>query len=252
MKAIITDLDRTLLHTDKSLSPYTIDALNACYRAGILVMAATARPERNVTVYHEQLRFDAMTVTNGAQILLPDRRIVNTLSRESAEKILTGICAHPDIVLSVETSAGFFANTDIPVWKPIIYHDFPKLPEGAEVYKILVSSKHDTIFSAVEASLTEDAYHTVAGNSLIQIMSRGAAKWNGIKAMLDAFCITPEEAVYFGDDNDDIEAIRECGTGVAVANAIESVRAVADVITESNDEDGVAKYIGRHILPEVL
>ena len=213
-------------------------------------MAATARPERTVTEYHEQIRFDAMTVTNGARILLPDRRIVNGLSKESAEKILTGICKHPDIILSVETSIGFYASEDIPGWEPTIYNDFPELPAEAEVYKILVSSKHHSIFSAVEASLTEDAYHTVAGGSLIQIMSRCATKWNGVKAMLNAFGLSPEDVVYFGDDNDDIEAIRRCGTGVAVANAIEPVCAVADAITESNDDDGVARFIRRHILNE--
>ena len=250
MKAIITDLDRTLLRTDKTLSPYTIDILRTCHRAGILVMAATARPERNVTEYHEQIHFDAMTVTNGAIILLPNCEIINGLLKESAEKILTGICEHPDIVLSVETSSGFYASEDIPSWEPIIYNDFPSLPTDVEVYKILVSSKHDSIFSTVEVSLTEDSYHTVAGGNLIQIMSRRATKWNGIKAMLKAFDVSPEETVYFGDDNDDIEAIRRCGTGVAVANAIEPVRAAADAITESNDEDGVARYILRYILNE--
>jgi len=248
MKAIITDLDRTLLRTDKTLSEYTINTLKACHDAGILVMAATARPERTMLEYHEQIHFDASTVTNGAWILLPDRRIVNELSKESAEKILAGICEHPDLILSVETSVGFFANTDIPGWDPIIYHDFPKLPAEAKVYKILVSSKHDTILSVVEASLTEDAYHTVAGNSLIQIMSRRATKWNGIKAMLDAMGVPVEEAVFFGDDYDDIEAIRKCGIGVAVSNAIPDVLAVADVVTESNDEDGVARFIWQNIL----
>ena len=248
MKAIITDLDRTLLRTDKSISPYTIDVLNACHRAGLLIMAATARPERTVTEYHEQIHFDAMAVTNGARILLPGREIINELSRESAEKILTGICEHPDIILSVETSTGFYANADIPGWDPMIYNDFPRLPTESEVYKILVSSKHDSIFSAVEDSLTEDAYHTIAGGSLIQIMNRRATKWNGVGAMLNAFGISPGDAIYFGDDNDDIEAIRMCGTGIAVSNAIEPVLAVADAVTESNDEDGVARFIRRNIL----
>ena len=51
------------------------------------------------------------------------------------------------------------------------------------------------------------------------------------------------DAVFFGDDNDDIEPIRECGCGVAVSNALDSVKAAADFITESNDEDGVARFL---------
>jgi len=248
VKAIITDLDRTLLHTDKSISAYTLDVLNACHRAGILIMVATARPERSVMEYHDLIQFDAITVTNGARILLPDRVVVNGLSQDSGRKILTEICKHPDIILSVETGDGFYASEDIPGWNPIVYRGFPELPTAGDIYKILVSSVHDSIFTTVEAAMTEDAYFTVAGGSLIQIMSRQATKWNGVKTMLEAFGVSPEEAFYFGDDNDDIEAIRKCGLGVAVANAIEPVLAVADVVTESNDEDGVARFIRRNIL----
>ena len=248
MKAIITDLDRTLLRTDKSISPYTLDVLNACHRADILIMAATARPERTVTEYHNMLHIDAITVTNGARILLPDRVVVNGLSHDSARKILAGICQQPDIILSMETSDGFFASEDIPEWSPIVYRGFPELPTDGEIYKILVSSKHDSIFQAVENALTDDAYCTVAGGSLIQIMSRQATKWNGVRIMLEALHVSPEEAVYFGDDNDDIEAIRMCGVGVAVSNAIPEVLAAANVVTDSNDEDGVARFIESHLL----
>ncbi len=241
MKAIITDLDRTLLHTDKTISKYTLDVLNGCHDAGIYVLAATARPERTVTEYHDLIRFDALTVTNGARIILPDRVIESGMSH--GERILEKICRHPDIILSMEMRDGFYASEDIPGWNPIVYDGFPALPTRGELYKILVSSAHDTIFQVVEDALTEDLYCTVAGGSLIQIMSKCATKWNGVKTMLKALGVSPEEAVYFGDDNDDIEAIKYCGTGVAVSNAIDAVLQVADVIVESNDEDGVAKYI---------
>lgn len=50
MKAIITDLDRTLLHTDKSVSEYTVDILKKCHEKGILIMVATASPLRDVWI----------------------------------------------------------------------------------------------------------------------------------------------------------------------------------------------------------
>ena len=91
-------------------------------------------------------------------------------------------------------------------------------------------------------------YCTVANDNLVQIMNRKATKWNGIQLMLQACNIAPEQAVYFGDDNDDIESLKQCGTGVAVVNAIDAVKEAADVVVESNDEDGVAKWIERSIL----
>ena len=74
-------------------------------------------------------------------------------------------------------------------------------------------------------------------------MSNEATKWNGIKQMLSYFGVSPSEAVYFGDDNDDIEPIKNCGLGVAVSNAIPSVLDIGDRIIDSNDMDGVAKFI---------
>ena len=66
--------------------------------------------------------------------------------------------------------------------------------------------------------------------------------------MLGAFGVKQSEAVYFGDDNDDIEAIKKCGTGVAVSNAIPAALDAADYITEKNDGDGVARYLEKYIL----
>lgn len=72
--------------------------------------------------------------------------------------------------------------------------------------------------------------------------------WNGIKTMLKAVGVKQNEVVYFGDDNDDIEPLKNCGVGVAVSNAIDEVLNVADFITESNDMDGVARFIEKNIL----
>lgn len=60
MKTIITDLDRTLLRTDKTVSEYTYSVLKQCHERGILLMAATARPERAVLDYRDQIGFEAM------------------------------------------------------------------------------------------------------------------------------------------------------------------------------------------------
>ena len=79
-------------------------------------------------------------------------------------------------------------------------------------------------------------------------MSNEATKWNGIKHMLSHFGISPSDAVYFGDDNDDIEPIKNCGLGVAVSNAIPSVLDVADRIIGGNDTDGVAKFIEENLM----
>ena len=83
---------------------------------------------------------------------------------------------------------------------------------------------------------------------MIQIMSTASTKWNGIRTMLEAMGMKQDDAIYFGDDNDDIESIKNCGVGVAVSNAIDEVLDAADFRTESNDMDGVARYIEENLL----
>ena len=150
----------------------------------------------------------------------------------------------PDIVLSVEAENGIYANMDIPPWAPKVTDRLLDLPRAEKIYKILAS--HPEIPAGqLAGSLPDDTYFSVADRKLLQVMSRSATKWNGVRNMLDAFGIDPARAVFFGDDNDDIEPIRRCGCGVAVRNALEDVRAAADEVTESNDEDGVARFLDR-------
>ncbi|MBQ9119196.1 MAG: HAD-IIB family hydrolase [Lachnospiraceae bacterium] len=248
MKAIITDLDRTLLYSDKSLSEYAIDVLKRCRAKGLLIMAATARPERSIWKYDELIHFDAIATINGAKVLMENQSMENGIAHTSAEAILARLCGIEDIVLSLEASDGFYANVDIPEWSPIVFSGFPKLPTQGCVYKILASCERKDILPLVQEALTEDTYYTVANGNLIQIMSKGATKWKGIQTMLAAWRVSTEEAVYFGDDNDDIEAIQKCGLGVAVANAIPAVLEAADVVVGNNDEDGVARYLEEQLL----
>ena len=87
-QAIIVDLDRTLLRTDKTISEYTLQILRTCQQIGIRLFAATARPERAITMYQKILDFDAVTTLNGARTITKDAVYENFISRPSAESVL--------------------------------------------------------------------------------------------------------------------------------------------------------------------
>jgi len=76
----------------------------------------------------------------------------------------------------------------------------------------------------------------------------GTSKINAIKITANLLGIDISDVAAFGDDYNDIEMIEECGTGIAVANAIEQVLMSASHRTVSNDEDGVAAFIEKHYL----
>ena len=249
MKAIITDLDRTLLHTDKSLSRHTVEVLMKCREKGLRLMVASARPIRELIKFNQSsIPMDGITATNGAVVLTPDGIHQEGIPHHIGEAVLEKLISYPDVFLSVETDRGLYSNRDIPIWQPVIWDRFPTLPEDIILYKILASSGQKPLYEGIENTLTDDVYHTIANNDLIQIMSNEATKWNGIKQMLSHFGVSPSDAVYFGDDNDDIEPIKNCGLGVAVSNAIPSVLDVADRVIDSNDMDGVAKFIEENLL----
>ena len=252
IKAIITDLDRTLLRTDKSISPRTQQVLNTCREKGFRIFAASARPMRFIASYEDVFHFDAAVTMNGAILYTPMGMKEFGIPKETAETVLEKLCAFSDVFLSVETNRGLYSNREIPEWEPMVYHDFPKLPADTVVYKILASSEDARLYEKIDENLCDGVYSSIAHSGvvgqLIQIMSNKATKWNGVVEMLAEFGISPKEAVYFGDDNDDIQPIKQCGIGVAVANSIPNVLEAADVITLSNDEDGVALWIEERLL----
>lgn len=243
MKAIITDLDRTLLHTDKTISEETIRVLKECKKNGMVVVVATARPERAITMYQEQVGFDAIITLNGARTVLESKVLNNSIPKEFVMKMVKKIEDIEGTVISLETDQGIYSNVDIPLWNPIVVGKLSEASLPDVFYKVLISDDEVDLNQYMEDIVDESTYYTVAEGSLFQIMDKKATKWNGICDMLDSFGISPRDAIYFGDDNDDIEAIKKCGIGVAVSNAIDEVKAVADYVTKSNDEDGVAAFI---------
>ena len=248
IKAIVVDLDRTLLHTDKTISPYTAEVFKKCKQKGIALMVATARPYRTMTQFCEIIDFDAISATNGARIICGDYRKEYGLCPASAERVLTALKSYPDYRVTLETGEEAYSNKPIEDYFTVISDDLAAVARSEGAIKILISLDTPDILETVKKMLTDDLYYTVANGHLIQIMSRAVTKWNGVKDMLDISNISASETAYFGDDYDDIEPIRMCGVGVAVSNAINEVKAVADYIAESNDDDGVARFIERYIL----
>ena len=193
-------------------------------------------------MYQELLAFDAVTTLNGARTLTKDAVYENCISRSSAESVLNQLCQVDNMVITVEAENAIYANTVNPLWLPVVTDRIHELPAREKIYKILASHP-DIPASQIAFHLPDDTYSTIADKKLVQVMSKSATKWIGVQKMLEAYNIEAEKAIYFGDDNDDIEPIRRCGCGIAMSNAPEHVKAAADYITDSNDEDGVARFL---------
>ena len=248
IKTIVVDLDRTLLHSDKTLSAYTVKVLEECKKCGIKIMVATARPFRTAKQYCEIINADAMVVSNGARIIYRNQRTDYSICQRSAEHILNALKGYPNLRITLETGDCAYSNFPISDYETILSDDLVGISNDEGVLKILVHLDNEETLDIVKKELTEDLYYTIAHGYLMQIMNTSATKWNGIKAMLNICNCSPNETVYFGDDQDDIEPIKMCGLGVAVYNGIDEVKDAADYIAASNDNDGVAEFLAHWIL----
>jgi Cof subfamily protein (haloacid dehalogenase superfamily) len=81
----------------------------------------------------------------------------------------------------------------------------------------------------------------------LEVLNKQANKGNGLKLLCETIGIDKSETVSFGDELNDISMIEYAGLGVAMANAVPEVKKAADLITESNTEDGLAKVLDRII-----
>lgn len=246
---IVVDLDRTLLRSDKTLSPYTASVLRACRAKGMRLMVATARPLREITRYCEQVEFDAVAISNGARIYCGgEQRAEHLLRSETAERILKALEKHPELCVTVENGICAYSNLPVSEYETTICSDLIGCAEREGAVKILVRLDREGAAEQVRSCLSEDVYTTVAIGYLLQIMDRSATKWNSVKTMLELTGGKPERTIYFGDDYDDTEPLARCGIGVAVANGIPEAKQAADEIAASNDEDGVANYLQARFL----
>jgi Cof subfamily protein (haloacid dehalogenase superfamily) len=249
---IVTDLDRTLLRSDKTISAYSAEILARCKKKGCRIVFATARPKRAVYDYLKQVGCDGVIFHNGAVICTGDTVCQkHSIPPDTAKDIVLSVLSRwPEANLSVEIDEFLYANYDVSVhWENVTAQqtDFSDLPHRP-VDKVVVSLSIPGIIEQIGSILPEDVYAEVSESIIAMILIRQATKLNGIRALLETFGIGLSETIAFGDDYNDLSMIRACGTGVAVANALEEVRQAADFICDTNDNDGVARFLEKHIL----
>ena len=117
IKMIVTDLDRTLLRTDKTISKLTVDILNRCHEKGIKIIFTTARPKRTVDHFCLNVPITALILHNGAVVYVGEKPFGNFGIDSSVKNhiLQTLSKGYPNATLSVEIDDVLYANFDIPV-----------------------------------------------------------------------------------------------------------------------------------------
>jgi len=251
MKLIITDLDNTLLRSDKSISEYTANVFEKTRAKGYLVAFATARGCA-VSRFVETIKPDIIVSNGGAKILVNGEVIYrNMLSEDDVAKIIDMCYAFTDgkALITVENDEGYYCNfvpNDPDRRSVFAYSDFKNF--RAPAYKVSPELENDEWAEAIAKACSNCGLLNFTGEKWRRYAANNANKENALKILVEYLGIDRRDVIAFGDDLNDLGMLKLAGTSVAVSNAIDEVKAVADYITDSNDHDGVAKYLERAIL----
>ncbi len=254
IRMLVTDLDRTLLRTDKTISDRTASVLAAAKARGMRFAYAPARPLRATREYSERVPCDALLCHNGGVIECGGNRISLGIPTDVRNEILAMLLRdYPDATLSMECDDRLWANFDFSaqwpglVWTFTDFRDPAALPE-LPADKIIIGMRTKAEARELERKLPEGYYAELSHDNIGMIMNAAATKWNAVQRLCAIWDIAPAQVAAFGDDWNDCSMLKGCGVGVAVENAIPEAREAADFICPACDEDGVARWIEENLL----
>ena len=253
MKAgmIVTDLDGTLLRDDKTISDFTIGVIKKYQSEGGIFVAATARPVRTAREYMKILNLNAGIFHNGAVIQEKGRKTGGYGVKNAGELAQSILERYPFSNIAVEAEDVLYANFDAGrLWPGAEYiscKTFAQL-RGKTADKIIVEVASLSEMEKYKALLPDELYIQLSENKIGMVMNQSATKYHAISFLAERYHISMDDVIAFGDDYNDLEMIEKCGKGIAVSNALEIVKGVADGVCESNQKDGVARWIEGNLL----
>ncbi|MBX3010346.1 MAG: HAD family phosphatase [Caldilineaceae bacterium] len=242
------DLDDTLLRSDGTLSPQTLTMIERWQRAGRRIVIATGRPPRSIgRSLPDELQSVPWVCYNGAEIRLENQPIYqNLVPAEDVYTILNQIReATPDLLVGVEVDDVLYLNRTANRTTPYQVADLFSLAQPAA--KVLLFSENAEALARLTFAVPPSAriLYSARYPHFIQIIGCRTDKAEALRALVSEWNMQMSDVVAFGDDTNDVDMVRLSGLGVAVANAVDEVKTVADCVTASNNEDGVALVLAR-------
>lgn len=283
-KLICIDMDGTLLSSEKEISEFTKKTLLEAYNDGIHIAISTGRNFADVGYYSDLIGINAPVITaNGAYIQQKGENEIiykGILGQVRCKKILD-ICLKYDVSPCFHTHEKQFygrefyeyvlGEINIPLeilkkietqrivvdtkeqWEIIIQEERKNIVKGilmdtdeAAIQKIRLEVEEMNEFEVTSSVGTDFTWAN------IELTRKGTSKGKGVEILAEYYNLKKEEVMAIGDSENDLSMIDTAGFSVAMGNAIDIVKQRADYITDTNDEDGVAKAIQKFVLSDRL
>lgn len=262
IKMIVSDLDGTLLTTQKQISSKTRNILIEKKMHGQKIVLASGRTLESVRYAIQDFSLANYIITNnGAAIYDVEKEFFiwqDTFSIETAVKIfeLYKKWCQSIHICSSNYYYSYTKDTQLGYNPSIIkVKDFTSLIEknipichisllGMKPNKIkIVINEIREKFPDLEAFVMQDSFKRT---KWIDIMKKGVSKSEMISRLQSLLHIDIENTVLFGDGKNDIEMLQKNGFGIAMANALPEVKSVCKDITDTNDENGIVKWLDKN------
>jgi Cof subfamily protein (haloacid dehalogenase superfamily) len=253
-RLLAIDLDGTLLTPDHIITQRTHNILQRAAKADIRIVIATGRGPTVFRLLLGQLPLNGPQITsNGAAIIdLPTNRVMH-------EQFMPATVVLPaiEVLRSLDLQLCYYSSEHLYMEKALyMAHDDDYLASFAavEIDDITKAAQQPCLklgatgdISTIRAKRQQldrlfsgQLYVTQTAPQWIEILHPDVSKANALKIIAQDFGIPPEEIIAIGDNHNDIGMLRFAGLGIAMGNAHDEVKDVADYITLKNTEDGVA------------
>ncbi|MCH4886469.1 HAD family phosphatase [Acidaminobacter sp. JC074] len=259
-KLLALDIDGTLLNSQGQVDPSTIEVIEKI-KDHVLVTISTGRPIQGVYRYIDLLGLKSPIITyNGAMII--DSRTDEVLysqkmNGDDAKQVLE-LGSQYDTTMIIWSNNKLYSNRindyvnnykKLSGLEPIVLNEFDDLIKQG-VTKILWVNDPDTLESyqeKIKDLVHKSITYCTSKSHLLEFFDSRVSKAKALEFLGRNFEIKREEMMAIGDGNNDIDMIDYVGMGVAMANATDKVKSVANYITSSNDEDGILNAVNKFI-----
>ncbi|MDD8049337.1 MAG: HAD family hydrolase [Thomasclavelia sp.] len=266
IKAIMCDVDGTLLSNEQIVTPETVEAIKKVKEKGIIFGCCTGRDPQSVDDALEKWGIkglvDIIVGSGGSEI---KDYILDTMEEEYPLEgsLIKQVMKHfedMDVNFAIPYRGIIYAPKDdeliqnlsvadgIP-YKVVDFDEFLKEPKP----KVMIVCTEENMPKVVERGKTfsNDKYKSASLKTceiLYEYMDPRVTKTHGLETILAKHNISMEELCTFGDADNDYDMTQNAGVGVVMANGSKLTKSVADYITDDNNHDGIANFINNHIL----
>lgn len=252
IKIAFFDVDGTLVDMKKKkISLKTVETLQRLRRRGILICMATGRTPVTVPKF-DGVEFDAYLTFNGSLCYnSTDVMFSNAIPSEDVQKLISNAAAmgRPVSIATKDRLAANGYDDDLAE-----YYSFAGIPlevtddfnavARQEVYQVMLgcrASDHQALLQGVAG-----ARITGWWDRAVDVIPANCSKGRGIEKILEYYGIRKEEAIAFGDGNNDLEMLQAVGIGVAMENGSPQLKAVASEVCGHVADDGIYHYCLRN------